>query len=270
MSGVPAGPAAGPGVPSLDKDPRRIAAMFDAIAHRYDRLNHLLSAGLDRRWRRQAIDALDLPVGAQVLDVCTGTADLALTAARHRAAPRSVLGVDFAAEMLALGRDKVRAAGLHRIIRLARGDACRLPCPPASVEAVTVGFGIRNVDDPAAAVAEMFRVLKPGGRLAILEFGEPRLPILRSLYLWYFRRVLPRLGRMLSRHTEAYAYLPASVSAFLTPDEFAALLRMTGFTGVGHDRLTCGVVYLHVGEKPDGRASLASSSQRAAGILTSG
>lgn len=258
------------GVPSLDKDPRRIAGMFDAIASRYDRLNHLLSAGLDRRWRRQAIDALELPGGAQVLDVCTGTADLALTAARHRAAPRAVLGVDFASEMLVLGREKVRAAGLHRTIRLARGDACRLPCPPASVDAVTVGFGIRNVADPALAVAEMFRVLKPGGRLAILEFGEPRLPVLRSIYLWYFRRVLPRLGRMLSRHTEAYAYLPASVSAFLTPDAFAALLRTTGFIGVGLDRLTFGVVCLHVGEKPDGRDARAPSNPRPAGILTPG
>jgi demethylmenaquinone methyltransferase/2-methoxy-6-polyprenyl-1,4-benzoquinol methylase len=234
---------------SLDKDPSRIAGMFDAIAPRYDRLNHLLSLGLDRRWRRQAVDALDLPPTARVLDVCTGTGDLAMTASRHRSRPRAVLGVDFAAEMLALGRGKLKAAGL-RTVQLAQGDACRLPCPTASVDAVTVGFGIRNVADSATAVAEMFRVLKPGGRLAILEFGEPTLPLLRSLYLWYFRRVLPRVGRMLSKHTEAYAYLPASVSAFLTPAAFALLLRTTGFSEVTVDRLTFGVVYLYVGRKP--------------------
>ena len=243
---------------SLDKDPIRIAGMFDAIAHRYDRLNHLLSLGLDRRWRRQAVDALDLPPASRVLDVCTGTGDLAMTASRHRSRPQAVLGVDFAAEMLALGRGKLEAAGL-RTVQLVQGDACRLPCPTASVDAVTVGFGIRNVADSAAASAEMFRVLKPGGRLAILEFGEPTLPLLRSLYLWYFRGVLPRMGRMLSKHTEAYAYLPASVSAFLTPDAFALLLRTSGFSEVTVDRLTCGVVYLYVGRKPT------SSSDRAVG-----
>jgi demethylmenaquinone methyltransferase/2-methoxy-6-polyprenyl-1,4-benzoquinol methylase len=235
--------------PSLDKDPRRIAGMFDAIAHRYDRLNRLLSVGLDRRWRRQAVDALGLPPDARVLDVCTGTADLAMTASRHRSRPRAVLGIDFAGEMLALGRGKLAAAGLSTV-RLARGDACRLPCAASSVDAVTVGFGIRNVSDTSAAVAEMFRVLKPGGRLAILEFGEPSLPLLRSIYLWYFRRVLPRIGRLLSKHTEAYAYLPASVSAFLTPGAFVALLRTSGFAPVSVNRLTFGVVYLYVGRKP--------------------
>lgn len=235
--------------PSLDKDPRRIAGMFDAIAHRYDRLNHLLSVGLDRRWRRQAVDALDLPLDARVLDVCTGTADLAITAAGHPSRPRAVLGVDFAAEMLALGHGKLAAAGLSSV-DLARGDACRLPCQPDSVDAVTVGFGIRNVSDTPAAIAEMFQVLKPGGRIAILEFGEPSLPFLRSIYLWYFRRVLPRIGRLLSKHAEAYAYLPASVSAFLTPAAFTALLRETGFRPVTVNRLTFGVVYLYVGRKP--------------------
>jgi demethylmenaquinone methyltransferase/2-methoxy-6-polyprenyl-1,4-benzoquinol methylase len=260
-AGTPTELATGSDAPSLDKDPRRIARMFDAIAHRYDQLNHLLSVGLDRRWRRQAVAALDLPDGACVLDICTGTADLAITAARHRAAPHAVIGVDFAGAMLALGRRKILAAGLGRVVRLVRGDACRLPSPSMTVDAVTVGFGIRNVADTERAIAEMFRVLKPGGRLAILEFGEPRLPVLRAIYLWYFRRVLPRIGQLLSKHTEAYAYLPASVSAFLTPDVLAALLRTSGFCEVRVDRLTLGVVYLYVGRRP-GEGELGAPAHR--------
>ncbi len=119
------------------------------------------------------------------------------------------------------------------------------------MDAVTVGFGIRNVQDTAAGIAEMARVLKPGGRLAILEFGEPRMPGLRALYLWYFRQVLPRIGRRLSRHTDAYAYLPASVSAFLSPDELAALMSRSGFIDIRIDRLAFGVVYLYVARKVD-------------------
>ena len=242
------GPAGGR-APSLDKDPRRIAGMFDAIAHRYDQLNHLLSAGLDRRWRRVAVEALELTDGDQVLDVCTGTADLAIAATAGRAPRVRVLGVDFAAEMLLLGLGKLRAAGLDGQIRLARGDAARLPCATEVIDAVTVGFGIRNVQDTAAAITEMSRVLKPGGRLAILEFGEPRMPGMRAFYLWYFRRVLPQIGRWLSRHADAYAYLPASVSAFLTPDQLAALLGQSGFTEIRVDRLSFGGVYLYVARK---------------------
>jgi len=234
----------------LDKHPRRIAGMFDAIANRYDRLNHLLSAGLDRRWRRRAIEAIDPPAGARILDACTGTADLALAACRPDAMPRSVLGVDFAGAMLKLGDAKIQTAGLDRVVRLARGDACELPCLSEAVEAVTIAFGIRNVQEPGRAIGDFFRVLKPGGRLAILEFGEPRIPFVRDVYLWYFRRVLPRLGRLLSSHSEAYAYLPASVSVFLSPEELGTLLRASGFDEIQINRLTLGVVYLYVARKP--------------------
>jgi demethylmenaquinone methyltransferase/2-methoxy-6-polyprenyl-1,4-benzoquinol methylase len=219
--------------------------MFDAIAGRYDALNHLLSAGLDRGWRRRAVRALSLSGQERVLDVCTGTADLAIaTAARAR-----VVGVDFSGEMLRLGLEKVRAASLSARIVLARADAMRLPFPDASFDAATIAFGIRNVLDPVAAGAEIRRVLRPGGRLAILEFGSPTMPGLRQAYGWYFRHVLPRIGRLVSRHHDAYAYLPASVQQFPSGPAFATLLGQAGFTDVAPNALAAGAVWLYVAGK---------------------
>jgi demethylmenaquinone methyltransferase / 2-methoxy-6-polyprenyl-1,4-benzoquinol methylase len=231
-----------------DKTPSRIAGMFDAIAPRYDLLNHVLSAGLDRRWRNLAVDALALGEGARVLDLCTGTADLALATVR-RGSRASVIGVDFAGEMLRLGLAKVRAASLESRIRLVRGDAALIPVRTASCEAATIAFGIRNVAEPERALAEIARVLKPGGRLAILEFGQPRIPGVRTLYAWYFRYLLPLVGRMVSKHQSAYSYLPASVGTFPPPAEFAKILAATGFSQVRAVPLTFGIVYLFVAER---------------------
>jgi demethylmenaquinone methyltransferase/2-methoxy-6-polyprenyl-1,4-benzoquinol methylase len=228
----------------LDKQPARIAGMFDAIAGRYDTLNHLLSAGLDRGWRRRAVRALALSGRDRVLDVCTGTCDLAIEAVAGGA--RDVVGVDFASEMLRLGRDKIRAAALTARIHLARGDAMRLPFRDATFDAVMVAFGIRNVLDPVRACAEIRRVLRPGGRAAILEFGVPTTPGVRQVYGWYFRAVLPRIGRLISRHGEAYSYLPASVVRFPSGAAMADLLRQAGFPAVTHRSLTGGVVSLYV------------------------
>jgi len=228
-----------------DKAPDRIAGMFDAIAPRYDLLNHLLSAGIDRRWRATAIRSLGLTGQETLLDVCTGTADVALQA---RGAGR-VVGVDFAGAMLAFGRRKVRDAGQDRRITLVRGDASRLPVRDGSVDAVTVAFGIRNVEHPERACAEMSRAMRAGGRLAILEFGVPRLPGISTLYLWYFKYLLPRVGRLVSGHTAAYSYLPASVGTFPAPPAFMAILEQAGFTDVRADSLTLGIVYLYTARK---------------------
>jgi demethylmenaquinone methyltransferase/2-methoxy-6-polyprenyl-1,4-benzoquinol methylase len=238
-----------PGSP--DKAPARIAGMFDAISPRYDLLNHLLSAGLDRRWRARAIAALALQDGDAVVDVCTGTADLAIAAATSR--PRSlvrVVGVDFAGAMLARGLAKVRARALERRVVLVRGDATALPLASGSMTAAMIAFGIRNVDEPGRAAREIGRVLRPGGRLAILEFGLPGPGFLRRAYLWYFRRVLPRVGRLVSRHADAYSYLPASVGTFPEPDAFAALLERAGFRSVRARRLSFGIVYLYLAARP--------------------
>ena len=165
---------------AVDKSPPRIAGMFDAIAPRYDLLNRVLSAGLDRRWRDRAVEALSLAPNARVLDVCTGTADLAI-ATVSRAKGASVIGVDFAGAMLRLGLAKVTSQGLSGRIRLIRGDATRIPVATATCDAATIAFGIRNVAEPDQALADIARVLRPNGRLAILEFGQPEIPGIRSL-----------------------------------------------------------------------------------------
>jgi demethylmenaquinone methyltransferase/2-methoxy-6-polyprenyl-1,4-benzoquinol methylase len=229
------------------KSPRKIAGMFDGIAERYDFLNHLLSAGIDTRWRKRAIRSLALTGRETVLDVCTGTADLAIAAVTGGA--RRVVGVDFAGAMLRVGLDKLRRAGLDDRIALVRGDATQVPAADRSVDAVTIAFGIRNVEDVPAACAEIHRVLKPRGRLAILEFAVPTMPAFRTLYLWYLRHVLPRIGRAVSRHPGAYGYLPASIDAFETPDEFVKILRHAGFDAISADPMMLGSVILYTARR---------------------
>jgi len=232
-----------------DKQPDRIAGMFDAIAPRYDLLNHLLSAGMDLRWRAKAIRALALQGGETVLDLCAGTGDLAMASAAASPAAAMVVGLDFSSEMLRLAAAKVNRRGLARRVRLVQGDATHIPLADASVDAVTVAFGIRNVERPEQAFADVFRVLRPGGRFAMLEFGVPRLPVVRQAYLAYFTHVLPRIGSLVSRHALAYAYLPASVGAFPRPDQVMASLSATGFSQVQADSLSLGVVYLYGARK---------------------
>jgi len=223
--------------------------MFDAIAPRYDFLNHLLSAGIDTRWRRRAIASLQLRGSERVLDLCTGTGDLAIAAVRARPGAARVVGVDFAAAMLHVGREKLMRQRLGPRVALVRGDATRIPAADQSVDAITIAFGIRNVEQVAAACAEMHRVMKPGGRLAILEFAVPTAPGLSAVYLWYLRHLLPRIGRAISRHNAAYGYLPASIGAFTAPEEFVKLLRQAGFVEVEPVRLTFGAVILYAARR---------------------
>lgn len=235
---------------SVSKEPVRIAGMFDAIARRYDTLNHLLSAGLDRRWRRRAIRALALTGRERALDMCTGTADLAIEAVTSSTGQAAdVVAVDFSAEMLRHALAKVRAGGLSSRVHVARGDATAMPLGDGSVDVAMVAFGIRNVLDVDKACAEFHRVLRPGGRLAILEFGAPRLPGLRAAYLWYFTHVLPRIGRLISQHHEAYSYLPASVMDFPAGDAFVEVLRRAGFSDVRAQPLSLGIVYLYLARR---------------------
>jgi demethylmenaquinone methyltransferase/2-methoxy-6-polyprenyl-1,4-benzoquinol methylase len=233
----------------LSKSPGKISAMFDAIAPRYDFLNRVLSAGIDRRWRARAIRSLRLTGRERVLDVCTGTADLAIAARTAIPGAAKVVGVDFAGAMLDIGREKVKRAGLARQVALVRGDATRIPAADASVDAVTVAFGIRNVEDVPAACREMCRVLKRGGALAILEFAIPTMPFVRTAYLMYFRHILPAVGRLVSRHSAAYGYLPDSVGAFATPTQLMETLGASGFVDVAAVRMSFGIVFLYTARK---------------------
>jgi demethylmenaquinone methyltransferase/2-methoxy-6-polyprenyl-1,4-benzoquinol methylase len=228
------------------KEPARIAGMFDAIAARYDLINRVLSGGLDQRWRARAVTSLRLQATDTVLDLCTGTADVALAAASRAG---RVIGVDFSHEMLRLGLVKIRTRALERRITLARGDAMRLPLGVGSVDAAVISFGIRNVQQPEVALRELARVIRPGGRLAILEFGLPTSRPFRALYLFYANRLLPSVGRLISRHASAYEYLPESVSRFPPPEEFGRLLQDNGFPHVEIVPLTLGIVYLYIARK---------------------
>lgn len=230
-----------------DKTPAKIAGMFDAIAGRYDLLNTVLSGGIDRYWRRCAIKSLKLTGKERLLDVCTGTADVAIGATRRGAA--RVVGVDFSGAMLTHGLEKVRAAKLGDRIQLIRGDAMNLPVADSTVHAATITFGIRNVQQPENACRELLRVLRPGGRIAILEFGIPSWGPFSAVYHWYNRNILPRIGSAISGHAAAYTYLPESMKTFPYGDRFSEMLRAAGFSHVEARPFMFGAVYLYTGQR---------------------
>jgi len=235
---------------STSKEPRRIAAMFDRIAWRYDTLKHLVSLGLDRYWRRLGVRTLRLTGSEHVLDMCTGTGDLAMGLVRGRGGnARAVIGVDFAEAMLGHAKAKIDRASLTSRIALVRGDATAIPFPDATFDAATVAFGIRNVVDTRRGCEELLRVLKPGGRLMVLEFGRPRIPGIRTLYDWYFRYLLPRVGRAMSKDDDAYSYLPASVRTFPDGPDFTRVLQDAGFPEARDVSLTFGIVYMYVARR---------------------
>jgi demethylmenaquinone methyltransferase / 2-methoxy-6-polyprenyl-1,4-benzoquinol methylase len=220
--------------------------MFDAIADRYDLLNRLISFGIDQRWRRRTVAALNLGAGARVLDLATGTADLALLAARTHPDCR-VVGVDPSERMLAVGRRKVEAAGLSSRVELRAGTAESLPFRGDEFDGTCIAFGIRNVPDRRRALIEMARVTRPGGRVAILELSEPRAGLLGPLARFHIHTVVPWMGSLLSGARE-YRYLQRSIEAFPPPEAFAALMDAAGLEVLSVECLTFGVCQLYVGE----------------------
>ena len=221
--------------------------MFDAIAPRYDLLNGLLSLGVDRGWRREAVAWATAKGPGEVLDVATGTADLAI--ALRRAAPKAdVVGVDLSERMLEVGRAKAARRGLE--LRLEVADGTQLPFADGSFDAVTIAYGLRNFGDIDAGLREFRRVLRRGGRLVVLEFPPPPGGVFGRLFRAYFARVVPWLGGLVSGRREAYAYLPASVMAFPAPEALADRLRRAGFRDVRYRLQTWGVSAVHRGDVP--------------------
>jgi len=223
----------------------QVRSMFSAIAPRYDFLNHLLSFNADRRWRERAVDRLGWgarPSGVY-LDLCAGTLDVAATLARSPGFRGTVIGADFAVPMLRLGRGK--AERVHPV----GADALALPFADGQFDGATVAFGVRNLADLDAGLREAARVLKPGARFVVLEFTTPSRAVLRTLYLFYFRQLLPAIGRAVSKHRDAYRYLPESVLEFPAPTTLARRLEAAGFERVGFELLTGGICAVHHGAR---------------------
>jgi demethylmenaquinone methyltransferase/2-methoxy-6-polyprenyl-1,4-benzoquinol methylase len=232
---------------SLDKSGRAIQDMFAGVAPRYDLLNHLLSANLDVVWRKRAAAALDLPEGAEVLDLCCGTGDQAL-ALRRRGA--RVAAADFCVPMLALARHKFARAAVPRPGALA-ADALALPFAPRRFAGATVSFGLRNVADLDAALRQLAGVLRPGGKLVVLECAIPRWQPLKGLYLFYFRHLLPWIGRLVSKRGSAYRYLPDSVLQFPQREGFLARMAAAGFTDLSFQDMSGGIVCIYKGSRQE-------------------
>lgn len=226
----------------------KIQRMFGAIAPRYDFLNRLLSFGVDRRWRTKAVRLLKYREGSRILDVATGTGDVALEIALRTPASVKITGADFCKEMVDLGAVKVAASTYADRIDLKVAPCEDLPFANDTFDSITIAFGIRNVVDRKLGLAEMWRVLRPGGRMVILEFSTPRSQLFRQLYYFYFRRLLPVVGGLFSRYN-AYKYLPDSVLEFPSQEEFSRMLADVGFRNIHLHELTFGIATIYVGEK---------------------
>lgn len=236
---------------TVDKSTERVRRMFAEIAPRYDFLNHFLSLNIDRYWRSKTLSVLNPKPGDPFLDVCTGTGDLALAAAKRLDSKTQVVGSDFCGEMLHFARQKQRKMQLadHQLAFL-EADTTRLPFDSDWFQTVSVAFGLRNVVDTIAGLNEMVRVCKPGGTVAVLEFSQPTFPVLKQLYRFYFSRILPGIGNKLAKNSkEAYAYLPASVSEFPCGEAMAQLMRQVGLKQVRFIPMTFGVATLYLGQK---------------------
>lgn len=225
-----------------------IRKLFDNIAPDYDRLNHILSLNIDKGWRKKAVRELaDENRPLKVLDVACGTADFTIAIAKQVAAGSTVLGVDISEGMMAVGREKIRQAGVAAELTVADCEA--LPYDEGTFDRISVGFGVRNFEHLELGLSEMCRVLVPGGKLVILELSVPSNALVRWCYKLYFLKVLPAIGGLISGDRGAYEYLPASVLKFPAPDRFMAMMKTAGFAEVEHRSLTLGICRMYIGKK---------------------
>jgi demethylmenaquinone methyltransferase/2-methoxy-6-polyprenyl-1,4-benzoquinol methylase len=223
----------------------QVEEMFDNIAPTYDRLNHIMSLNIDRVWRRRVMRIVRRAKAQKIMDVATGTADLAIAMAK-RIDNTQILGIDLSEEMLAVARRKVEKLGLNERITLEKGDAENLSMVSnESIDAATVAFGVRNFENIERGISEIYRTIKPGGKLIVLEFSMPKNSIVRWIYRQYAHRLLPRIGGMISKDKEAYTYLPDSVEEFPAPERFAQILKAAGFKSVKLRSQSFGIAYIY-------------------------
>ena len=225
----------------------QVEEMFDNIAPKYDFLNRLLSLRIDTLWRKRAVKLLKRENPKDLLDVATGTADFAIELRKLK--PRHITGVDISEQMLAFGRTKVKKKGLNKLITLSRGDSENLPFPDNSFDAVTVAFGVRNFENIDKGLTDMCRVLRPGGRLVVLEFSKPKVFPVKQIFYFYFHFVLPVVGRLFSKDHRAYTYLPESVESFPEGQDFLDLLTQAGYKDSKCISLTFGISSIYTGVK---------------------
>ena len=226
----------------------QVAEMFNNIAGKYDFLNHLLSMGIDKGWRKKAIKSISIIAPKKILDVATGTGDLAIAAAKK--IPESkIVGVDIAAQMLAVGEEKINEKKLGERIVMRLGDSEQLPFEDAAFDAVLCAFGVRNFQNLENGLRDMCRVTRAGGRIAILEFSKPKTFPVKQLFTFYFRYVMPMLGKLVSKHQTAYTYLPDSVNAFPEGADFCAIMERSGFQNVTAEPLSFSIYSLYIAEK---------------------
>jgi demethylmenaquinone methyltransferase/2-methoxy-6-polyprenyl-1,4-benzoquinol methylase len=236
--------------PPVDKSNQRVQRMFGEIAPRYDLMNHVLSMNVDRYWRWRTVKLLRPQGDAPILDLCTGTGDLALEFYRKTRGKTPIVAADFCREMLEVGEKKKNRKGINGQLRFVEADAQKLPFPDDHFQIASVAFGLRNVADTDAGLREMTRVIKPGGRVAVLEFSMPTVQPIKAVYGWYFRNVLPRLGQMFaSNDSAAYDYLPQSVGEFPQGEELSQKMLDAGLKEVRYYTLTLGVATLYIGVK---------------------
>jgi demethylmenaquinone methyltransferase/2-methoxy-6-polyprenyl-1,4-benzoquinol methylase len=240
---------------AIDKSNARVQRMFGQIAPRYDLLNHLLSLNIDRYWRCRTVRRVPPRGSAPILDICTGTGDLALAYAKAAPVGIEVVGSDFCPEMLAIAEKKRQRHCAGQTVSFIEADAQHLPFEANRFQIVSVAFGLRNICDTDAGLAEMVRVAMPGGRVAVLEFSMPTWQPFKGIYRWYFRHVLPKIGQRLARNDrQAYEYLPATVADFPSGEALVAKMQAAGLRDVAFHPLTLGVATLYVGEKPQGES----------------
>ena len=232
----------------LNKKSDNVAAMFNSIAAKYDFLNHFLSLGIDKLWRRCLVKQLAKSNPRQVLDIATGTGDLAIQLAKHHKSV-NITGVDISENMLSIGREKILKRKLEGRINLKQANSLSLPFADGEFDAAMVAFGVRNFEDLSKGITEVHRVLKDGGSLYVLEFSMPSRFPMRNLYRFYFRRVLPFVGGIVSGSKSAYTYLPESVFAFPEKEKFVEIMANAGFKNCSYKRLTFGVASIYVGSK---------------------